>query len=167
MSTTSGAAARVAYRSRLTELAKRKIEEPEEQAHWAKYLSVLISGYLEQSVKEILLEFTASHDAIRLGNYIEASWPESRNMKTSNLARILEQFEQSWSDNFLEWLSANDQYKSEINSLISSRNDVAHGKEANTTNVTLLSTKQRLKIAFEVVDFLELLILTAEAEAEA
>lgn len=73
MSTTSGAAARVAYRSRLTELAKRKIEEPEEQAHWAKYLSVLISGYLEQSVKEILLEFTASHEAIRLGHYIEAT----------------------------------------------------------------------------------------------
>lgn len=165
MSTTSGAAARVAYRSRLTELAKRKIEEPEEQAHWAKYLSVLISGYLEQSVKEILLEFTASHEAIRLGHYIEATWPESRNMKTSNIKDILEQFEHSWGVRFVEWLAANDQYKSEINSLIGSRNDVAHGKEANTTNVTLRSTKQRLKIAFEVVEYLEGLILSAEGEA--
>lgn len=165
MSTTSGAAARVAYRSRLTELAKRKIEEPEEQAHWAKYLSVLISGYLEQSVKEILLEFTASHEAIRLGHYIKATWPESRNMKTSNIKDILEQFEHSWGVRFVEWLAANDQYKSEINSLIGSRNDVAHGKEANTTNVTLRSTKQRLQIAFEVVDYLEGLILSAEAEA--
>lgn len=86
-------------------------------------------------------------------------------MKTSNIKDILEQFEHSWGVRFVEWLAANDQYKSEINSLIGSRNDVAHGKEANTTNVTLRSTKQRLQIAFEVVDYLEGLILSAEAEA--
>lgn len=164
MTTTRSAAARVAYRSRLTELAQRTPEDPEEQSHLAKYLSVLISGYLEQSVKEILLEFTDSHGAVPLGHYIQATWPESRNMKTSNIKDMLEQFDHSWGAAFNEWLAANDQYKSEINSLIGGRNDVAHGKEANTTNITLRSTRQRLQISFDVIDFLENLVL-AEAEA--
>lgn len=143
-------------------MAARNPDDPEEQSHWAKYLSVLISGYLEQSIKEVLLEFTASHDAVKLGHYIKATWPESRNMKTSNIKDILEHFEHSWGEAFIVWLAANEQYKSEINSLIGSRNDVAHGKEANTTNVTLRSTRTRLEIAFQVVDFLEGLILTQD-----
>jgi len=159
MTITTGAAARVSYRARLIELAKHAPDDPEEQSHWAKYLSVLISGYLEQSIKEILLEFTASHGAAKLGQYIKATWPESRNMKASNIADILECFEPLWSVQFNSWLASNDQFKSEINSLISSRNNVAHGKEANTTNVTLPSTKNRLTIAFDVIDFLEELVL--------
>ena len=42
-----------------------------------------------------------------------------------------------------------------------------HGKEANTTNVTLRSTKTRLRIALELVQFLESQVLFIEAEAEA
>ncbi|WP_290494197.1 HEPN domain-containing protein [Hyphomonas sp. UBA4494] len=166
MTETRGAVARVSYRSRLAELATRTPEDPEEQAHWAKYLSVLISGYLEQSIKEILLEFTSTHGAVRLSHYIEATWPESRNMKTSNIKEILEKFEHSWGERFVAWLDLNETFKSEINSLISGRNDIAHGKEANTTNVTLRSTRTRLQIAFDVVEFLEELVLSPEPEPE-
>lgn len=159
---TSVATARSRYRARLNELARKTPEDPEEQAHWAKYLSVLISGYLEQSIKEVLFEYTASYEALRLGHYIEASWPESRNMKTSNINIILEHFDHSWGVSFIAWLLENDQYKAEINSLISSRNDIAHGKEANTTNVTLRSTRNRLLIAFDLIDFLESLVLPSQ-----
>lgn len=163
MTTTYGARARVSYRARLTELARKTPDDPEEQSHWAKYLSVLISGYLEQSIKEILLEFTTSHAAASLGHYIQATWPQSQNMNTNNIKNILENFDRSWGAHFESWLAENDQYKSEINSLIASRNDVAHGKEANTTNVTLRSARKRLEVAFDVIDFLERLALTEEA----
>ena len=88
MSSSRGAAARVTYRARLVELAGREPEQPEDQSDWAKYLTVLISGYLEQSIKEILFEFAASHNAVHLSRYIEETWPESRNMKTSNIKEI-------------------------------------------------------------------------------
>lgn len=164
MNTTRGAASRVLFRARLTELASRQPDQPEGESDWAKYLTVLISGYLEQSIKDILLEFTASHNATHLTRYIEETWPESRNMKTSNIREILEKFQHDWGNQFVTWLAENDQYKSEINSLVAGRNDVAHGKEANTTNITLPNTRARLQIAFAVIQFLEGLIL-AEAEA--
>lgn len=150
---------RHSYRARLDGLAEKTPAEPDEQADWAKYLSVLVSGYLEQALKEILLEFADQHDANRLQNYIEATWPESRNMKTANIREILNHFDQGWGASFDQWIEQGDQYKSEINSLIASRNDIAHGKEANTTNVTLRSTRNRLRIVLELVEFLENLIL--------
>jgi hypothetical protein len=162
------ASPRHSYRARLEGLAGKTPEEPDEQADWAKYLCVLASGYLEQALKEILLEFASQHDANRLQNYIEATWPESRNMKTANIREILNHFDQGWSTSFDQWIVQGDQYKSEINSLISSRNDIAHGKEANTTNVTLRSTRNRIRIAIELVEFLEGLVLQdAEEVAQA
>lgn len=160
------ASPRHSYRARLEGLAEKTPEEPEEQADWAKYLCVLISGYLEQAFKEILLEFAGQHDANRLQNYIEGTWPESRNMKTANIREILNHFDQGWAASFDQWLAAGDQYKSEINSLIVSRNDIAHGKEANTTNVTLRSTRNRLRIVLELVEFLENLVLGDGVEEE-
>ena len=155
------------YRARLEELARKTPDEPEEQADWAKYLSVLVSGYLEQSLKEILLEFVDRHDANRLQQYIAGTWPESRNMKSANMREILNHFDPSWATRFDDWITAGDQYKSELNSLIASRNDIAHGKEANTTNVTLRSMRNRLRIALELVGFLESLILEDQMPAEA
>jgi hypothetical protein len=166
MSSTRVAAPRQSYRARLEELSRKTPDDPEEQADWAKYLSVLVSGYLEQALKEILFEFAAMHDANRLQQYIAGTWPESRNMKTSNIKEILNHFDQSWATRFDEWIAAGDQYKSELNSLIASRNDIAHGKEANTTNVTLRSIRNRLRIALELVVFLEDLILEDLASVE-
>lgn len=155
----SSAAPRHTYGARLTALAKKEPAEPDDQADWAKYLSVLVSGYLEQALKEILLEFAGRQNAVRLQSYITGTWPESRNMKPSNIKDILSHFDTRWAREFEEWLEAGDQYKSEISSLVSSRNDIAHGKEANTTGVTLRSTRKRLNITLELVDFLERLIL--------
>ena len=107
----------------------------------------------------ILLEFTDSHKVDSLTHYIEATWPESRNMKTSNIEDILAKFEKRWGAAFRDWLKTKDQYASEIDSLIVGRNNIAHLNEANTTNITLQSMRRRLQITFEVVDFLEDLVL--------
>ncbi|UWP91553.1 hypothetical protein K3X13_10830 [Aliiroseovarius crassostreae] len=166
MNTTRGSSARVTYRARLIELSRVRPEDPEEQAHWAKYLCILISGYLEQSVKDVVLEFSTSHSALRLSNYIESSWPRSRNMNIDNIKDILKKFEPAWRDSFVSWLQEDDRRKTNIDALMRSRNDIAHGKEANTNSVTLSASKQRMEVAFELIEFLEGLVLEEE-EAEA
>ncbi|GBQ98679.1 HEPN domain-containing protein [Gluconobacter cerinus] len=161
----SSNALRHSYRARLEALARKSPSDPEEQADWAKYVSVLISGYIEQSFKEILLEFVSSHEISRLDKYISDTWPESRNMKISNIDFILRSFDLSWSEKFNRWLESKDNYKSEINSLIASRNDIAHGKEANTTNVTLRSMRYRLAISLELIDELGSIIYGGNEES--
>lgn len=152
---------RVRYRQRIRSLVKNPpssegdiSSEAEIKAHWAKYTCVLISGYIEQAVKEIVLEHASATCAPRIRKYIEGTWPNSKNMRCDAIRDILENLDISWSTRFDEWVRQ-DERKKEINEIISWRNDIAHGKETNTNNVTLGSVSTKFKIACELIDFLE------------
>jgi hypothetical protein len=164
MTTTKGAKDRVLFRAKLIELSLIKPEEPEAQSHWAKYLCILISGYLEQSVKEVLFEFGTLQDSSKLSNYIEKTWKKSQNMNVDVIRKELGNFDDSWGVSFGEWLKSDDRRKNTMDDLMRSRNNIAHGKLANTTNVTLASSKERMEVAFQLIDFLEILVLVPEVE---
>lgn len=152
---------RIRYRQRITELLKKNVGtaddftlELELQAHWAKYNCVLISGYLEQSIKEILLEHVTANSQTRVRRYVETGWPNSKNMKADAIREILDQFDPGWGEKFDSWVKA-DERKKEVNEIIKWRNDIAHGNEANTNNVTRGSVANKFKVACELVDFVE------------
>lgn len=128
--------------------------ELEFDAHWAKYTCVLISGFIEQSVKEIFLEHVSKQSSSRIANYIRTIWPNSKNMHCESLGNILSSFEPSWADEFASWVN-DEERKKEINEIIRWRNNIAHGKESNTNNVTINSVKQKFRIACELIDYLE------------
>jgi hypothetical protein len=150
------------YRARLQLLIDRPLTSPatsdltpEAQAHWAKYLCVLVSGYLEQAVREILITHTNSRSAPTVQRYVEESWPGSKNMRCDAISKILGQFDSSWAAKFETWLAQGDERKGSINLLIRWRNDIAHGKERDTTGVTISSVRSNFQVAKDVVDLLE------------
>lgn len=127
----------------------------ETHSHNAKYLAVLMSGYLEQAVKELLLGFASEGSRPQISRYIEATWPISRNMDTTSIQKILNQFNEGWASKFDKWLNENESRKADINLIVSWRNSIAHGQESNTTGVTLVSVKDRFKTVKSLVDFLD------------
>lgn len=144
------------YKSRITHLFKSYQEsDPESQSHNAKYLAVLVSGYLEQAVKEVLLHYASQGARPQISRYIEETWPISRNMKTENIEAILNQFSSSWGEEFQVWLSEKTQRKGHINSIVQWRNSIAHGQESNTTGVTLVSVCNAFSSISELVSFIE------------
>lgn len=152
---------RIRYRHRIAELLKKDVGtagdfafELEVQAHWAKYNCVLISGYLEQAIKEILLEHVTANSQTRVRRYVETGWPNSKNMKADAIREILDQFDTTWGEKFDVWIKE-DERKKEVNEIIKWRNDIAHGSEANTNNVTRGSVASKFKVACELVDFVE------------
>ncbi|MFA0018846.1 HEPN domain-containing protein [Vibrio splendidus] len=149
------------YRSRIDDLLKSYVAEdssPEAQAHNAKYLAVLVSGYLEQAVKELLLQYASQGSRRQISRYVEETWPISKNMNTENIKTILGQFNSNWSDNFLEWLKDKDDRKNDINSVVSWRNSIAHGQESKTNGVTLVSVRRAFSTISELVSFIDTLI---------
>jgi hypothetical protein len=145
------------YKSRITYLFKLYAEDSntETQADNAKYLAVLVSGYLEQAVKELLLHYAFQGARPQISKYIEETWPISRNMNTSNIDDILGQFNSTWSEDFLYWLTQGVNRKSNINSIVRWRNGIAHGQESNTTGVTLVSVRSAFSTIIDLVLFID------------
>lgn len=148
------------YRSRITALFKSYGEDSsiESQAHSAKYLAVLVSGYLEQAIKELLLHYASEGARPQISRYVRETWPISRNMSADNIKDILFQFNESWSEQFVTWLSQQESRKSHINSIVSWRNSIAHGQESNTTGVTLISVSAAFATIKELVSLIESMV---------
>ena len=71
-----------------------------------------------------------------------------------SISEILEHFDTGWFENFNEWVG-DDERKKEINEIITWRNNIAHGKESTTNNVTIGSVRTKFKTACDLIDFLE------------
>lgn len=158
------AAGRIGYRSRIQTLVSNPptagsalSSEAELLAHWAKYCCVLISGYIEQATKEIYTEFAEKGAPLKVSRYVRETWNNSKNMKCDAIKTILHSFDEEWGREFEAWVSV-DERKKEINEIITWRNHISHGEEAKTNNVTLHSVKSKLRVAIELVDFLETLV---------
>ncbi|PMH10195.1 MULTISPECIES: MAE_28990/MAE_18760 family HEPN-like nuclease [Vibrio] len=146
------------YKSRITNLFQSygADSNPESQAHNAKYLAVLVSGYLEQAVKELLLQYASQGTRSQITRYIEETWPISRNMNVENIKTILNQFNTGWSQEFSIWLEEEGKNrKNDINSIVRWRNSIAHGQESNTTGVTLVSVRNAFCTIKELVSFID------------
>jgi hypothetical protein len=147
------------YKTRIDNLLKTYKADtdssPESQSHKAKYLAVLVSGYLEQAIKEVLLAYASIWAQPQILRYIEKSWPRSMNMNTQNINSILIQFNETWATNFDDWLDEAENRKGDINSLVNWRNSIAHGTESNTNNVTFSSVEEKFSTVKSFVAFLE------------
>lgn len=145
------------YKSRITSLFKLYNEDasPESQAHSAKYLAVLVSGYLEQAIKELPLHYASQGARPQISRYIEETWPISKNMNADNIKTMLNQFNVTWSEDFSTWLDVEETRKNHINSIVRWRNSIAHGQESNTTGVTLVSVRNAFTTIVDLVSFIE------------
>jgi hypothetical protein len=153
------------YKSRIEYLLKEYSKansdsdiDIESLSHKAKYLAVLISGYLEQAIKEILVIYVHHGARSQIHRYIEETWPISMNMSTKNITKILDQFDKGWGNDFTRWLNEEDRRKSDINDIVSWRNNIAHGNELKTNGVTLISVKEKLITITDLVAFIEKLV---------
>ena len=155
---------RMRYRQRIADLVKKPPtnvtgtgSELDVHAHWAKYTCVLVSGFLEQAIKEIFLEHAYANSSPRVRKYVAGTWPTSKNMKCDAIKEILGHFDGMWVTGFEEWLNGSERRK-EINEIINWRNAIAHGKEENTNNVTLASVSNKFEIACDLIDYIEELL---------
>jgi hypothetical protein len=121
----------------------------------SKYIAVLVSGYLEQAIKEIFIKYALAGARPQVSNYIQKSWPTSKNMHTRNIADILQQFDTTWEVAFLAWLEQDETRKKDINSIVQWRNSIAHGNETHTLGVTINSVYDAFKTIQSLVLFIE------------
>lgn len=109
---------------------------PELTAHFARYLCVLTSGYVEQSVKELVIEYCRKRSTDPIQRYVGAQLKKLRNIDSEKLRQLVESFSIEW------WRQISGNLPDELNSIGSIatvRNNVSHGGD---TGITMNTVKQ-------------------------
>lgn len=141
----------------LRQLIKRVGHDPstrtiEMQAHWARYICVLSAGYVENVVRDIYGRYirknSYSQAVIR---YALSELDSVQNPRPEKLVKIAKAFDPSWGRDLEVYLSQN--FRSDaVNSIMSNRHLIAHGR---SSNITVGQTTTYLDKVVEIAEFME------------
>jgi hypothetical protein len=103
--------------------------EGQVQGHLACYACVRISGLIESAVRELLLAYAESAASPKVANYVTTSLRGFQNPKLKKILEVFAQFDSAWASSLSEFTSS--KVKDAIDSIVSNRHQIAHGKNVN------------------------------------
>lgn len=107
---------------------------PELTAHYARYLCVLVSGYAEQSVKELVAQYCRTKSNEPIQRYVGKQMDRLRNIDLERLKQLVCSFNVEW------WKRLETDRADELlalGSVAAVRNAISHGVETGITMATL------------------------------
>lgn len=143
----------VRYKQRLDNLFDKGaglFEDIEMQSHWARYLCILVSGFLEVAVREAYLQYSREKAAPYVVNYVDGRLEFFQNPKMSKILDLTRAFSPEWADYLKN--NTSDEYKDAIDSIVANRNRLAHGEDVGLTYARMKNYYER---ALKVVDMIE------------
>ena len=122
----------------------------EMQSHLAKYLCVLVSGFLERSVRAILHDYVKAKSAPAISKYVEDQLQFFYNPKTNKILELVGAFSPNWRTS-LE-TAIEDEVRDALDTIVENKNKIAHGRDSQITFVGIRAYYGR---AAEILDLLE------------
>jgi len=102
----------------------------EAQAHWGRYLCVLISGFLEVAIAEICYQYVKNRAGINVTSFVTRTVQKTvYNPKLEAIKQLANRFNDDWGNNVDELLS--DKQKAAIGNIIQNRHNIAHGRDSD------------------------------------
>jgi hypothetical protein len=108
-----------------------EVYDDEFLAHWAKYICILTSGLIEESVKNLIFDYVENKSTPQLSRYINDSIKRIANLNTEKIEKLLNSFNENWAIEFKTNLS--ESQKTAFDSIVALRNQIAHGKNVGVT----------------------------------
>lgn len=122
------------HRQRIEAVFKRSAaisEDTELLADHAKYLCVLVSGFIEKALSEIVLEHSRKVGAPSLQRFVEKNTARFTNANSERVLQLLGSFDPDWQRTMESILV--DKYKDAFDSVLSLRHQIAHGSSVGVT----------------------------------
>lgn len=148
----------VSHRQRIDFLFRKaaSVADKAEQAEWAKYLCVLVSGFIEESLRVLLEEYTRTRATPVIQNFVSGEIKDITNCKVSKIVSVLQRFNPTWETDFLNGIQASSRFVNEIkdsvDSVISNRHQIAHGRNIGLHYATIYTYYSNVKKAVETLD---------------
>ncbi len=127
-----------------------KIKDEEIQGHFAKYLCVRTSGLFEHFIKSQIGDYADKTSAKPIAKHVKVKNKYFTNVDYSKLDTFMNSFSSEWWSEFNKYLS--DDMKSSLNSVISNRNNIAHGNQDNITFRNMKTHYTNMKKIISIID---------------
>jgi hypothetical protein len=124
-------------------------DDAELLSDFARYFCVLVAGFLEQAVIEIALEHVRTHSHISVQRHIDARLRKFTSANTQNIIELLGSFDADWRLDLEGYLV--DEHKDAINSVVSLRHTIAHGRYVGVTMAGVRNYYDRVKSVIDHV----------------
>lgn len=109
----------------------RSVEDLELQSDLARYLCVLVSGYLETATVEWLLHHSRDGSRPTIQKYVESKLKRFTNANASKITALMASWDSDWHSEMNDFLV--DEKKDAVDSVIALRNNIAHGQWVGVT----------------------------------
>lgn len=103
----------------------------ESQADFAKYLCVLVSGFFENALVALLVDYTQRRSAPEVVSFVEKQLDRWTSPKVEKIIDLFGAFSPQWRESLVVFLA--DERKESINSLVALRHQIAHGNSVSTS----------------------------------
>lgn len=134
----------------LFSLTKQLPQNEEMLAHWSRYLCVLVSGFIENSVKILVVSYAEKKCHPYILNYISQNIKGVTNLNDDKIRQLVGSFSEDWR-RILDTRIRDDQ-KAAIDSILANRHNIVHGRPVGISFVPL---RDWYRLTVEVVEILE------------
>lgn len=131
----------------------QNVEDEEQKAILSKFLCIRASGYVESSIRNLITEFTDGSAPKQIQSYVGKETKYITNLRYDRLTILLGSFDSSWREDFEKKI--NDEQKAALNTVVSNRNNIAHGENDAISYNLMAEYYSRIK---EVVEILKNII---------
>lgn len=128
----------------------QSVQDEELKAYLAKFLCIRASGFIETSLKNLIIDFSQGSSPKPIQKFVLQKLKNVTNLNYDRLASVLNSFNSEWAMQFKETIS--DEQKSALNSVISNRNNIAHGENDNISYELMKNYYKNIK---EIVEQLK------------
>lgn len=118
------------------------------QSDFARYLCVLVSGFLENALVALVLDYVERRSSPEVAEFTESQLDRWTNANAEKICGLLGSFSRDWRRQSESYLV--DERKDSLNSLVALRHKIAHGESVGTS---LSQVKVHYATILDVVEF--------------
>lgn len=138
--------------TRVTGLADLPNRE-EIEADYARYLCVMVSGFAERAIAELILQYSTGKAPKPLLSYVANTLQRQTNLDKERLCRLIGSLDAGWGKRLEGFVT--DRRQAALNSVVGLRHNIAHG---GAGTVTLGQMRSYWMAVQEIVDEVEAIL---------
>jgi hypothetical protein len=126
------------------------ITDLELQAHFSRYLCILVAGFLETSIRRFYSRYARNGASPQVANYVEIHLKWFQNPTMNKILDVARAFDPSWETQLR--LDTEGDLKDAIESIMANRHNIAHG---GATGISYAVIKNYYDRSIKVLELIE------------